>query len=95
MVPRVPWVNPQRRSQLALGAVVAGLVLLGAGFGIGYAAAPSGPDHGVMRIQGGYPPRLVGPYGRLPNRQFPGGPRRPAPSRASTPTPTPTPTATK
>lgn len=88
MVPRVPWVNPQRRSEFVLGAIIAGLVVLGAGFGIGYAVAPSGSGHGVTRIQGGYPPRLVGPYGRLPNRQFPNAPGRPAATGAPTPSAT-------
>jgi hypothetical protein len=89
-VPRVPWINPQRRGQLIGAAVVAALVLLGAGFGIGYAAAPSGPDHGV-RIERGVPGKLLGPYGRHPNRPFPGAPKlRPS----TVPTPTPSSTST-
>lgn len=42
-VPRVPWVNPDRRGHLAATGVAAAVLLLAAGFGIGYAAAP---DHG-------------------------------------------------
>lgn len=81
-VQRVPWVNPARRSHVLAAAGVAALVALGAGFGIGWAAAPGGGGHGPgMRIERGYPGG-PGPYGPHPNRPFPG----------KLPTATPTPT---
>ncbi len=43
--PRVPWVNPARRAHLVGAAVIGTVVALGAGFGIGFAVAPSGNDH--------------------------------------------------
>lgn len=43
--PRVPWVNPARRTQLVGWSVVAALLLIGAGFGIGYAVGGSDDDH--------------------------------------------------
>jgi hypothetical protein len=63
--PRVPWVNPARKTQLAGWAVVASVLLIAAGFGIGYAVAGSDDHHrrpGMM-----YPARHM-PYdmhGRL------------------------------
>src|SRR4051812_41285549 len=50
--PRVPWVNPDRRSHILGAGVLGGLVVLAAGFGIGYAAAPSGhgDHHPGLRI---------------------------------------------
>jgi hypothetical protein len=99
--PRVPWVNPDRRLHLVGAAVIAALVLLAGGFGIGYAASSGHDHHGDMRMdrgnfgdlrgpgmmRGGYPD-MHGPRGQLP--QFPN------PQATSTaPTPTPTPTSTK
>ena len=96
--PRVPWVNPDRRVHLAGAAIIAGLVLLAGGFGIGWAAS-SGDDHhrdlrghfgnlrGPDMMRGGYPGMQI-PRGQLPQRQFPnpGQPAAPA---------TPSPTSTK
>jgi hypothetical protein len=91
--PRAPWVNPARRSHLVGAAVVAGLVLLAAGFGIGYAAAPSG-HNGPQRIErgGGYLPGQGqlrgGPGGQFPGngqRQGPGFPRQGPTSVPATP----------
>jgi hypothetical protein len=48
--PRVPWLNPARRTQFAGSAIVAAVLLIGAGFGIGYAVGGSKDDdgHGMM-----------------------------------------------
>lgn len=98
--PRVPWVNPDRRSHIVGAGVLGGLVVLAAGFGIGYAVAPSGHDgRGPgMRIERGgpyFPGRMVpGPAGQFPapgNRQR----RLPAPVPSSAAPTTPTPTSTK
>jgi hypothetical protein len=82
-------VNPERRAQVVGAAAAAGLVLLGAGIGIGWAAAPSGHHHPRdVRIE------LI-PGGRL----RPGFPHHfphavfPPPGR-SVPTPLPSGTAT-
>jgi hypothetical protein len=98
--PRVPWVNPDRRSHIVGAGVLGGLVVLAAGFGIGYAVAPSGHDgHGPgLRIERGgayFPGRMVpGPAGQFPvpgNRQH----RLPAaPASSAAPT-APAPTSTK
>ena len=96
--PRVPWVNPDRRSHVIGSALVAALVLLGAGFGIGYAS--NSDDHGRpgparMERGGGFPPGLR--MGRFPDRHFPGQPGRghnPRPG-ATAGAPTPAPTSTK
>jgi hypothetical protein len=99
--PRVPWVNPDRRSHILGAGVLGGLVVLATGFGIGYAVAPSGHDgHGrMMRIERGggyYGPRMVpGPGGQFPGRgNGPGRLPGPPASASATPT-TPTPTGTK
>jgi hypothetical protein len=92
--PRVLWVNPARRSHVAGTAAIAGLVLLGAGFGIGWAASDGGHDHGGpgYRLQ-------IGPA-NFPNGplrgHFPGQvPYRPLPRQAPTAPATPSPTSTK
>src|SRR4051812_15376608 len=93
--PRVPWVNPDRRSHILGAGVLGGLVVLAAGFGIGYAVAPSGhhdrgPELRIERGGGAYfPGRMVpGPAGQFPG---PGNrPRRlpaPVPSAATPTTP--------
>jgi hypothetical protein len=99
--PRVPWVNPDRRSHVVGAGVLGGLVVLAAGFGIGYAVAPSGHDGrgpGLRIERGGayFPGRMVpGPAGQFPvpgnrQRRLPGAPA------ASSAAPTaPTPTSTK
>lgn len=99
--PRVPWVNPARRSHLAGAALAGAIVLLGAGFGIGYAASPD--DHGrggSMRMErgGGFPPgHRDGRLGPFPGRQFPGNrPNGPGPLPGASVAPsTPVPTGTK
>ncbi|MDT4912553.1 MAG: hypothetical protein QOC66_1681, partial [Pseudonocardiales bacterium] len=75
--PRVPWINPDRRSHLLGAALIGALLVLGAGFGIGYAVAPSDHDrNGPQRFERGGP-NFQGPPGQLaPGRQrgqFPGG----------------------
>jgi hypothetical protein len=60
--PRVPWVNPARRGHLAGAAAGAAVLLLAAGFGIGYAVAPAGDDGHGHRFGDGYGPAL---HGRL------------------------------
>jgi hypothetical protein len=55
----MPWVNPVRRNQFVGSAIVASLLLVGAGFGIGYAVGGSDDnDHGPGRM---YPGRYM-PY---------------------------------
>jgi hypothetical protein len=81
-------VNPQRRAHVAGIAGAAALVLLGAGIGIGWAAAPSGRDHGHYRMH------MLPGYGVRPDlpgyfpRHFPGPPGTatavPAPSGTPT-----------
>jgi hypothetical protein len=95
--PRVPWVNPERRSHILGAGILAGLVLLAAGFGIGYGVAPSGHGrHGDMRMErGGYFPgrMLPGPGGQFPGngqRRLPGAPAPTSPAVPATPTPTST-----
>ncbi len=94
--PRVPWVNPDRRLHLTGAAIVAGLILLGGGFGIGWAASSGGDHHQDFRghygdlrgpgmMRGGYPGQLPG--GQLPRRQFP-NPNPPATGAAPSATPT-------
>lgn len=87
--PRVPWINPERRTSLILAAVLAALVLIGAGFGIGYAVAPSGDHHGDYYRYGpmmrdGYGPGKLLPRMQRPNLPYPGNP---VPT-AATPSPT-------
>jgi hypothetical protein len=93
--PRTPWINPARRGHIVGAAIIAALVLIAGGFGIGYAAAPSGDRHDnpYRMYRGGYGPmmgdpmggRFVGP-GMRGNRNNP----FPAPGAPATPaTPTP------
>jgi hypothetical protein len=90
--PKAPWVNPDRKRHLLAAAIIAALVLVGAGFGIGYAAAPSG-DHGDRIHRGYFPGERIGvaPGGRLPDGPFPHRfPNRgPASSSSSAPSATP------
>lgn len=99
--PRVPWVNPDRRSHLLGAGLLGGLVLLAAGFGIGYAVAPSGHHgHGPMtRFERGgayFPGHMVpGPAGQFPapgngRRRVPGAPPASTPAVPATPTATST-----
>jgi hypothetical protein len=72
--PRVPWFNPQRKAAIVGGGVAAALVLLGAGFGIGYAVAPSGHhDRYGPAYRSGFGPEMHGRYlpDRLPRGEFP------------------------
>jgi hypothetical protein len=78
-VPREPWINPRRRTQVAGIGLVAALACLGAGIGIGWAA--SGDDHrdrphGVMFVPGrvGYGPAIYGPHAKFGWQPMPGGP---------------------
>lgn len=89
--PRVLWVNPARRPHVLGTAAIAGLVLLGAGIGIGWAASGDDSGHGrPYRIQIGPANFPHGPQrGYFPGRG-PGGNAVP-----STGVPTPTPTSTK
>jgi hypothetical protein len=95
--PRVPWVNPDRRSQVVGSSIIAALVLLGAGFGIGYASSSDGHgDSGPARMErgGGFPPGLrEGRVGHFPGGQLPGNHQRgmyPLPATAVPATPAPT-----
>jgi hypothetical protein len=100
--PRVPWVNPDRRPHVIGSAIVAALVLLGAGFGIGYAAAPSdhgryGPQHMQPGMQfqpgqGGIAPGRIGKFPG-PGKQRPGGPGNAPFPASSTPVAPSTPAA--
>ena len=94
-VVRTPLVNPQRRGAVAGFAAGALVVALAAGFGIGYAVAPSHDGRGHHRMERGYYPggQMGGgmmprqrqiPNGQFPNgrmpRQFPGNPGQPSSS---------------
>lgn len=70
--PRTPWVNPDRRVQVVVAAIVGALVFGGGGVLVGHALTSNGHDRdGVGRIQ-------VGPKVRPPG--FPGY-RVPGPGR--------------
>jgi hypothetical protein len=86
--PRMPWINPARRAHVAGASVVAALALLGAGVGIGWAAAPGGHREAPYRMEfrPGY--YLPGMGGYLPHRFH--WPVPPAPVPAGTPSPTTT-----
>ena len=88
--PRVLWINPARRVHVIGAAAVAGLVLLGAGIGIGWGTSGDGHDHrGGYRLElgPGYFPQ--GPRGALLPHRFP------APLGPPKIAPTPAPSATK
>ena len=93
--PRVPWVNPARRSRLGLVAAGAAVVLFGAGFGIGWASSDGGGHNGHrdwMRYPGYLQPYEGG------GRQFapPGHhrkPKQPRPAQSATASPNPTKTS--
>jgi hypothetical protein len=89
-VARIPWINPDRRGHLAATAIVAALVLLLAGFGIGYAVAPDNHrDH--------YGPMYMRPAVLVPgNNVYPLPRHVPNPRRGvETVTVTPAPTTTR
>lgn len=97
--PRVPWVNPARRSRLGLVAAGAAIVLFGAGFGIGWASSGGGGHDGP---RGGWMHRMPGFGYQQPyeggGRQFvpPGRhrkPKLPRPPQSATATPNPTKTS--
>jgi hypothetical protein len=92
--PRAPWVNPDRRGQVLAAAIVAALVLLGAGVGIGVAVAPSGDHHRGDHMYGDW--RGPGMHGRfLPgDGVFPGPRNRDNFPYPAGPTPTPSGTST-
>jgi hypothetical protein len=71
-------VNPDRRSHVIGAAVIGGLVVLAAGFGVGYAASSDDSHHGPHRMErGGYFPRLgPGQNGQFPGQGNGNGPRR-------------------
>lgn len=78
-VPREPWINPRRRTQVAGIGVVVALACLGAGIGIGFAV--SGDDHrdrpnNVLMVPRhfGYAPGVYGPHGKFGVWPMPGGP---------------------
>jgi hypothetical protein len=91
--PRVPWVNPVRRTHVVVAAVAGALIFGGAGVAVGYAIAPDG-HHGATFRNG----PVIGPdgeqlpfgpgYGYRHNRQAP----RPstAPSSGTNPSAGPT-----
>ncbi|MFN2562984.1 MAG: hypothetical protein ABR571_17035 [Jatrophihabitans sp.] len=97
--------NPDRRTHILGAGILGGLVVLAAGFGIGYAVAPSGHhERGpMMRFERGgayFPGHMVpGPAGQFPapgngrRRLLPGAP--PASASTSAAPTTPTPTSTK
>jgi hypothetical protein len=60
--PRIPWVNPARRGHVLAAAIVAALVLLGGGIGIGAAIGSGGHHrHGPEQMyRGGYGPGMQG-----------------------------------
>lgn len=78
-VPREPWINPRRRTQVAGIGLVAVLACLGAGIGIGFAV--SGDDHRdrphdivLVPARVGYAPAIYGPHGNFGWEPMPGGP---------------------
>jgi hypothetical protein len=95
-VPREPWINPRRRTQVAGIGLIAALAFLGAGIGIGFAV--SGDDHrdrphNVLMLPDrfGYGPAIYGPRGDIGVVPVPGGPydndggsATPAPAPSST-----------
>lgn len=95
-VPREPWINPGRRTQVAGVGLIAALAMLGAGIGIGFAV--SGNDHPdrprdmlIMPRHFGYGPAVYGPRGDVGVWPMPGGPydngggsASPAPAPSST-----------
>jgi hypothetical protein len=86
-------VNPDRRAQLTATAVGAAALLLAAGFGIGYAVAPS--DNGHPRMRNVYPGLVLRPGLHPHLRPMPR--IIPIPHGATTTvtvTPTPSPTST-
>jgi hypothetical protein len=78
-------VNPDRRSHVLGAAIIAALILLGGGIGIGYAVAPSGHGRpGPQRFErgdGNRPGQRFGPIGQAPGAQRPGGGQRPGPGQ--------------
>jgi hypothetical protein len=101
-VPREPWINPRRRTQVAGIGLVAALACIGAGIGIGFAA--SGDDHrdrphGIVLMPGrgfGYDPAIYGPGLAVPHGRFgvwpvPGGPYD---NNGGSATPSPAPSST-
>jgi hypothetical protein len=95
-VPRVPWVNPARRVQVVVTALILALVLLGGGLVIGYHAGRHRPVHSVHLRLGVGPngnrvlPGYIGPRGALPRRPNVGGrmrPQHPLPANPAPSTP--------
>jgi hypothetical protein len=84
-------VNPDRRGHVIGAAIIAALLVLGAGFGIGYAAAPSGDHHVVIRPGRGFLPGRMDlyPNGRFPERAPRSFPNQSGPSPSSTPSTSP------
>lgn len=94
-VPREPWLNPSRRGSIMGGALVAGLLCVGAGFGIGFAVGHHHdrgdrlPFHRVVVLPGGgYGYQPGGNVGIWPGprgaRNYPPAARpSPAPSASS------------
>ncbi|TAM91468.1 MAG: hypothetical protein EPN43_04180 [Jatrophihabitans sp.] len=92
--PRVPWVNPARRSRLVAAAVGAAVVLFGAGFGIGWGVSGNGGEHpGWERMMPGYgyehPFRQNGPFGGPLRGNGPYAPYQQPRSGSQTPAPAP------
>jgi hypothetical protein len=95
-------VNPARRGHVIAAAIVAALVLLGAGIGIGAAVGSGGRHgHGSERMyRGGYGPGMQGGIYMVPGRPmpYPGKPGKklhrqllpPANSASATPSPSST-----
>jgi hypothetical protein len=91
-VPRVPWVNPERRGHIVATSIGAAVLLFAAGVGIGYAVAPDDNGHYGPYMHGVYVPAQLRPDKNLypmPRRL----PLRPG-GRVTTVTFTPTPTPT-
>lgn len=94
-VPREPWVNPRRRTQIAGIGLLAALACLGAGIGIGFAASGGGHGdrpHNVVLVPRpfGYAPAIYGPHGNFGEWPMPGGPYDNGGSASPSPAPSST-----
>lgn len=92
--PRTPWVNPDRRVQVVVAAIVGALVFGGGGVLVGHALTANGHDRdGVGRVRLGpdVRPPGFGPGYRVPG---PGRQRHNVPNAPTVPNPAPSGSAT-